>query len=46
MGFKSGMWKTTSDKRLMKSEASLRESQGVALEIFISYMPSLQGIPK
>lgn len=46
MDFKSGMWKTTSDKRLMKSGASLSESQGVALEVFISYMPSLQGTPK
>jgi len=40
MDFKSGMWKTT-DKVLLKSEASLSESQGVTLEVFTSYMPSL-----
>lgn len=41
MDFKAGMWKTTSDKRLLKSKAVLSEYQGVTLEVFTSYMPSL-----
>lgn len=40
MDFKAGMWKT-SDKRLLKSEVVLSEYQGVTLEVFTSYMPSL-----